>query len=454
MVSISTNRSKEYINLAFSTLQDGIARRTLVPTIYFSMCFAFFSRIFYGFLQSIYAYHFMLIAICVFSCYFVLSRRDILKNIAVVSTFILLPTFISLMWSGNRFFTAYYGSLLAIAVLCGVVTSHVVSARTFDRLLIWTLRFCVLFSFLGHFVGIGATTQIGGDLTRDGFSGIFAHKSSAGYLFGLSASLELLYLSKSRDLLGAAAVAIAGLCLYWSDSRGGQVLFLLNLIVIIIYCAISARYAEGIMRYAVNILIVGLLFVAPLVSYYGQKVEDTLISTTGRSGIWLYTIEAIEENFPSGFGYYSFFGGTDQEPSYLGPGAIGFEGPYYIPPHAHNSILEILVDYGALSVLVIGYLISLLWKLANLNSYTLLRGGDPRYFLYISFFIIPSIVDFWLMAHFGPATYLLFASARVAPLAAASTSLRIPGKMRIRPYKLPARRNSISYGSRKKPRDP
>jgi O-antigen ligase len=88
------------------------------------------------------------------------------------------------------------------------------------------------------------------------------------------------------------------------------------------------------------------------------RLLDRGSGLTGRRPLWRSVVPAIREHFWFGHGYGAFWRGWEQ-PSYL----VWLQNPWG-PPHAHNGVLEMALNVGAVGVV--------LWLLALLSC---LRRG-------------------------------------------------------------------------------
>jgi len=78
------------------------------------------------------------------------------------------------------------------------------------------------------------------------------------------------------------------------------------------------------------------------------------VTLTGRTDMWPFVWEKVQEKFWLGYGYEGFWRGLDSPGAYVWR-AVGWE-----PPHSHNGFLEMMLIFGAVgtSIYLIGFLCS------------------------------------------------------------------------------------------------
>ena len=101
-----------------------------------------------------------------------------------------------------------------------------------------------------------------------------------------------------------------------------------------------------------NIISIILISIIPILERI-QYIWNINITFTGRTNIWKGIIEMILAR-KSGYGYATFWGNNQYSAQYY--------SKYYIGGHAHNGILEMLIQFG-----FIGTVILIIWLCRNIK---------------------------------------------------------------------------------------
>jgi len=236
--------------------------------------------------------------------------------------------------------------------------------------------------------------DVGRGLT--GITGTFQHYNSFGSFLGVSMLLSMsLYLktdlNKSLKWLVTGFFLLAGLCFYWTFSRGSWVSFFIGILLMLI---ISRRFKVAILFFAIFLL--GLFFV--------PEAKDRFLfifqtgGDQGRFALWKAAWHMVKEN------------------PYLGKGLGTYMKilPHYAPElglqYTHNSYLQILAETGIFSLMsFLCFIIILLYQSAK----KLFKNSDDSlllgFFCMFFSFLINCIFDnqlyslqlsslFWILA--------------------------------------------------------
>ncbi len=202
--------------------------------------------------------------------------------------------------------------------------------------------------------------------------------------------------SKDKRLLYITAIALMGVALLLSNSRGGLVAFVAE----VLFLVIVATGREGKSRLPLKLGLAGLLLAAVIggaIFVGGEtsltRVTDTAANndlTTGRSNIWSVTLKVISANMPFGAGLGAF--GVAYTPHDTMSGLERVE-------QAHNDYLQVLADAGLVGLLIGGFFLFLLYRLGRRavkidNAYR--RGLALGALAGIFAILIHSIFDFVL----------------------------------------------------------
>lgn len=202
-----------------------------------------------------------------------------------------------------------------------------------------------------------------------GLRGPFAHKSA----LGLFLAVALAFLLASRVRGGAKVAAAAGIAvlLVLSQSATGMSAALVAAAVwLLVRTLASARDARA--RTLGGVTAVGMLLMGVYVAFASLPVVTASfgkdITLTGRTYIWAASVRAIAERPWLGYGMGGVWADPFRDPTATMNRQIGFPAS-----HAHNSALQLLLEFGIVGlVLWIGMLVLLIRV-----GWQLLRRDDP-----------------------------------------------------------------------------
>ena len=201
---------------------------------------------------------------------------------------------------------------------------------------------------------------------------------------------------RDKRLLYITGIALMGVALLLSGSRGGLVAFLAEVVFLALLTAGMKRRSRLGLRLALAALLLaaivgGAIFVGGETSL--TRVAETAAAqdvTTGRSNIWRVTLRVIAANMPLGAGFGAF--GVAYTPHDSTSGLERVE-------QAHNDYLQVLADAGIVGLFIGAFF---LWRLFLLgrdalsirNSYR--RGIALGALAGIFAILVHSIFDFVL----------------------------------------------------------
>jgi exopolysaccharide production protein ExoQ len=324
-----------------------------------------------------------------------------LTFVAPVVVLILLSS----LWSVSAPTTLYFGAMVTANILVAHAMATMGHPQLFLRILTWTLVLSLAMSFVLLAINpeIAAGTRYGGGwLTGIEFNGVFAHKSSAGYHFGLL--LIALILSFSHDRRPALKLAIAAvtvLALIMTNSATG---FAGAIIISLAFLAERLlRLKNPAIIYVVAASCVLIAAAGPFIDIGGiAGLVGRDPGLTGRSQIWPAGIAALLERPILGHGYYGFFYPGDFSPVWK----VWNADQYFKTPHFHNSVLDIGVSLGVVGLTVYAYT---LWvAFAVLQNKTLTVATRQNLAAALTMMVLSSAFDFTIMFHNSFATIITF----------------------------------------------
>ncbi len=203
------------------------------------------------------------------------------------------------------------------------------------------------------------------------------HNFAAFIEMSLSLPLGLMFVGavkKDKRLLYVTAIALMGIALLLSGSRGGLVAFLAQIIFLIILTTKSKSYGQIILKAGLAVALVaaiigGSFFVGGETSL--ERFVETAASenvTTDRSHIWSVTLDVIRENMPFGAGLGAFGAAYTPFDSLSGLDRV---------EQAHNDYLQVLADAGIVGLMIGGFFLFWLFRegLRNVKTENTFRRG-------------------------------------------------------------------------------
>lgn len=270
-----------------------------------------------------------------------------------VLALVLLPT-LSSAWSTHPEFTLRRSLALFLTSMFGFYVASRYRTRQQLRLfavvLLIALALSVVFALV--FPSLGVMSGI----HQGAWRGVFLHKNAFGRMMDLALIVfTLLALGRQRGTWfwwGAAALSLVAIVL--SRSAGALVVALVLLAMLPL-----ARFMQRSRSAATPFLIVTLMAVgtvaivayADFTTVLGILGKDRTL--TGRTDLWAFALDMIRQKPILGYGYDGFWLGWD------GPSAFVWQEFDWLPPHAHNGMIDLWLDLGAVGVAL--FLASLLY---------------------------------------------------------------------------------------------
>ena len=178
--------------------------------------------------------------------------------------------------------------------------------------------------------------------------GVVATKNSLGFFMalGLLSCVVIALMDRGRVRRCAVSAAVLAVTLLLTDSKSGLIIAL----AVVLYggCVLLQRTTAGSLLIAAVVCILAaaatlLLPYATLETGAALIGEDTTL--TGRDLVWAESVEAARARPWFGHGYGAFWASSDA--------AQGIKSRlFWDVPHAHNGVLEVLLDLGLVGVLL------------------------------------------------------------------------------------------------------
>ncbi|HKP67846.1 MAG TPA: O-antigen ligase family protein [Pyrinomonadaceae bacterium] len=255
----------------------------------------------------------------------------------------------------------------ALFLLFAVALVLVDSASRIRKLALLITVFGFVFAFFAILQLVLSPLKIYGIYEATSPFGSFVNRHNyAAYMeMSISLPLGLLFVgavNKDKRLLYITAVALMGVSLLLSLSRGGLISFLASVVFLVILTTGTERKSRLVLRLALAaLLFVGIVGGAILVGGETSltRVAETAASkdlTTGRSNIWSVTLKVITSNLPFGAGLGAF--GVAYTPHDTMSGLERVE-------QSHNDYLQVLADAGIVGLAIGAFFLFLIFVLGR-----------------------------------------------------------------------------------------
>jgi O-antigen ligase len=316
---------------------------------------------------------------------------------------------VSVFWSAAPGATLSRDIGLVRVTLFGVYFTSRYTVNEQLQLLAWTFGIAALLSLVFAvalpsygIMGMGSVMDAENLAHTGSWRGIYTHKNGLGRIMVLSAMVQLLVASSSRQYSWLAWVGFSlsvGLIVF-STSKTSLVIFLTIMLLIPLYRALRWN-TSVVLPFFITLILVSGGVITVLVSN-AEAILGTLgkdLTLTGRTDLWLVALEKIWERPWLGYGYYGFWQGMNGESADIWI-ALKWE-----VPHAHNGFLDVAIDLGFLGLLIFlipflaAWLRAIMWVRHIKTSEGLLPLG------YLTFMVLSNLTEssiirpntFWIL---------------------------------------------------------
>lgn len=252
--------------------------------------------------------------------------------------------------------------------------------------------------FIGIFLSIVFALQfpaIGIDAGHQGaWQGVYGHKNILGSMMVIN-SFSFFLLPKENSILYRwVGVASSLVLILFSTSKTSLVIYFLTILIILFYK--NFQWQGKISIIFINIGIIISACVALLVITYWVEILTGLgrnPTLTGRTPLWGYAIGRLMEKPLLGYGRGAFWAPESHYAIEAGR-AIGTS---WIPPHAHNGLLDLALDVGliGMSLFLISYFTTFAQALKL--AYATKNPEQIWPLAYLSFLAMNNVTESYLM---------------------------------------------------------
>ena len=230
------------------------------------------------------------------------------------------------------------------------------------------------------------------------WKGVFVQKNILGRLVVLGCLAFLLVEIKHKVIKYLPLIFLSlsiGLIIL-SQSKSALLIFLIIVFLLFVLKTLSWSDIVAIPFLFSILLIIGSFLIIMITNF--EKIllslgRDSTLS--GRTVIWSAILEKIQERPLLGYGYLGFWHNIYGDSADVGKAL----GNTYIPPHAHNGFLDLVLSFGWIGALFFGLSFFLVVRRAIIVVYWRSVTEELFPFLYLSFLVLYNSIEATLVEH-------------------------------------------------------
>ncbi len=269
---------------------------------------------------------------------------------------------------GTQVAALHFFSLL---IFLAALLTYIDSARRMRKLVLILTIFGFVYAFFGILQAVLSPQKIYGiyDVSYAKSFGSFVNRNNFAAFMEMTICLPLGLMfvgaiEKDRRLLCVTAVALMGIALILSGSRGGLIALLAAICFLIILTTRTKNTGQIALKIGLAILLLATIVIgAALIGSESSltRIAEADTSATTRTHIWGVTLNVIKNSLPFGAGFGAF--GVAYTPFDSLNGLERVE-------QAHNDYLEVLATTGIVGLLIGGFFLFQLFSTGLKNSRT------------------------------------------------------------------------------------
>jgi O-antigen ligase len=231
------------------------------------------------------------------------------------------------------------------------------------------LAFCFLGVLLAPYLSIHQATDAQEPSLAGAWRGAFVHKNKAASVVATLLFLGIYIARSGAWLTGIAIVGLSSLFMVGSEGKSAISLSIFVLLLTAMTSLIRSFWLRAVLLLTplllFNLLSVGTVMVEGLADIAKLLPLDTTF--TGRSDIWTFAVQALQQRLPTGYGFSAFWGSSAIQDLPEGKEWAAFAS------HSHNGYLDTALGMGlpGLALLILALVIE---PLRNFHKAD--RGGN------------------------------------------------------------------------------
>ena len=299
---------------------------------------------------------------------------------------LLLLAIFSTFWSDSPGFTARRSIVLVASTCFGVYLAQQYSLREIMRML-----FIVgVIGAIGSYLVIWRLPAAGisGGVTAGDWQGLFGQKNTLGRFMAFEVLTCGIGVLAEKGMWRLFCIFGVLACLPLLVMAKDSTAYIVSPILLLLLPAFQFARKHSFLRLtvflsALGATVLGVVFMIVVDPHKVLLMMGKDSSLSGRTDIWSMVWDKFMERPFFGYGYSAFWMGKDGKQS-----AGIWEALHWAVPHSHNGFLDILVQIGAVGLLIflVGYLVFFNKALRCARESKTILGLYPL--LYISFMIL------------------------------------------------------------------
>ena len=311
---------------------------------------------------------------------------SLIKNNAMLFALILFAI-ISTLWSVNPNLTMIRSIGLLGTTIFAMFLFIRFNIAQFIEIIIYTLFIiCILSIYICVFnPALGIHSDI---FHNESWRGVFAHKNILSRSIGLAIIFQIVYIfdykkNNYTTVIAIGSIVLSILLMYFANGKTGILGVFFT--IFLVYPLLRFKYLFDrfkntkwtiiISSFVISIILIFIISTNMLLIINAVGGNETL---TGRVLLWPLVLEMINESLYFGYGFKAFW---DSSAAFE---ILNFIN--WLPPHAHNGYLDILLDFGIIGLFLF---ILIIFKIL-IKSRQILKYGNNEViiFLLILFYLI------------------------------------------------------------------
>jgi O-antigen ligase len=214
--------------------------------------------------------------------------------------------------------------------------------RWFSIAALALLAVCYLGILLAPHLSIHQPTDAQEPLLAGNWRGSFGHKNEAAAVMAMLLFLGIYVVRSGAWFSGTAIVGLASLFLLYSAGKSSLSLCFVVLLLTSLTTLVRSLWLRAIMLLT-PLLVLNMLGVGTVMSEGLAAIAKALpldASFTGRTDIWAFGVQAVQERLPTGYGFQSFWGSSAIQGLPEGKEWAAFAS------HSHNGYLDAALGMG------------------------------------------------------------------------------------------------------------